>query len=183
MDPADWDNPDDWELINDDGFVYKRKKQRIQDSRATLCDANQPPNLEASRKNLRERKRKVLLRLREKYQREIRQWERFSNTLTEMEANSQTQFQARVGICNTVSVSEPSSSQDRSLTNSTHRRLVDNLLSQVEAQEAVIHGVSHLCDVADALCSAQEERLKQQFIDLPIWDSSPHELVAGLTDQ
>lgn len=183
MDPTDWENPDDWELIHDNGFVYKRKKQRTQDSRATLADASQPPNPENSRKNIRERKRKVLLKLREKYQREIRQWERFSNTLTEMEANSQTKFQPREGICNTVSVGEPSSSQDLSLTNSTPRRLVDDLLSQVEAQEAVIHGVSHLCDVADALCSAQEERLKQQFIDLPIWDSSPCELVTGLTDQ
>lgn len=178
MDPTD-----DWELINDDGFVYKHKKQRIQDSRAALSDANQPPNPEDSRKNLRERKRRVLLKLREKYQREIHQWERFLKNLTEMEANFQAQFQAREGICNTVSASEPSSSQDRSLTISSHRRLVDDLLSQVEAQEAVIHGVSHLCDVADALCSAQEERMKQQFIDLPIWDSSPRELVAGLTDQ
>ncbi|XP_075475903.1 uncharacterized protein LOC142515229 [Primulina tabacum] len=176
MDPTDWENPDDWELINDDAFVHKRKKQRRQDSLATSSDANHP------RKNLRERKRKLLLKLREKYLREIGQWGRLSTTLKEMEANSQTQFQAREGIYNAVSFIQPSSSEERSLTNPTHRRLVNDLLFQVKAQEAIIHGVSHLCDVAEALCSAQEERLKQQFIDLLIWESSPCELVAGLTD-
>ncbi|XP_073128082.1 uncharacterized protein [Henckelia pumila] len=183
MDPTDWENPDDWELINDDGFVYKRKKLRRQDSIATSSAANQPPNPEDSTKNLRERKRKVLLKLREKYSKEILQWERLSSTLQELEASSQTQLQARQGICNTLTFTDPSTSEERSLTNSTHRRLVDDLLSQVEAQEAIIYGVSHLCDVAEALCSAQEERLKQQFFDLPIWESSPCELIAGLTEQ
>ncbi|KZV15148.1 hypothetical protein F511_30234 [Dorcoceras hygrometricum] len=183
MERTDWENPDDWELINDDAFVYKRKKRQLQDSLATSSDANQPPNPEDSRRNLRERKRKVLLKLREKYLNEIRQWERLSNILKEMEANPQTQFQEREEICCTVSLIEPSRSEERSLPDYTHRRLVDDLLSQVEAQEAIIRGVSHLCDVADSLCTAQEERLKQQFIELPIWESSPCDLIVGLTDQ
>lgn len=49
---------------------------------------------------------------------------------------------------------------------------------QVEAQAAIIHDVSNLCDVAEAMCSAQEEQLKQSFIDLPVW-SSPRELMAS----
>jgi len=50
---------------------------------------------------------------------------------------------------------------------------------QVEAQEAIIRDVSNLCDVAEAMCNAQEEQMKQSFIDLPIW-TSPHELIASL---
>lgn len=53
---------------------------------------------------------------------------------------------------------------------------------QAEAQEAVIHDVSHLCDVAEAMCYVQDEQLKQSFIDLPIW-GSPRELMASLCDE
>ena len=52
---------------------------------------------------------------------------------------------------------------------------------QVEAQEAIVRDLSNLCDVAEAMCNAQEEQLKQSLIDLPIW-ASPHELMASLCD-
>jgi len=47
---------------------------------------------------------------------------------------------------------------------------------QVEAQEAIIHDISNLCDVAEAMCSKQEEQYKQSLFDLPIW-STPLELM------
>lgn len=53
---------------------------------------------------------------------------------------------------------------------------------QAEAQEAIICDISNLCDVAEAMYSAQEEQLKQSFIDLPVW-SSPRELMASLCDE
>jgi hypothetical protein len=52
---------------------------------------------------------------------------------------------------------------------------------QVEAQEAIVRDLSNLCDVAEAMCNAQEEQLKQSLIDLPIW-ASPPELMASLCD-
>nr|GMD54752.1 fatty-acid-binding protein 1-like [Ipomoea batatas] len=63
------------------------------------------------------------------------------------------------------------------------RQLIDELLSQAEIQEAIICDISNLCDVAEALCSAQEERLKKSFIDLPIWAKSPRELITSLCEE
>lgn len=54
---------------------------------------------------------------------------------------------------------------------------------QVEAQEALINNVANLCDAAEALCNAQEERSKQAILDLPVWSSSPRELMNSLCDE
>lgn len=53
---------------------------------------------------------------------------------------------------------------------------------QAEAQEAIIQDVSNLCDVVEAMCSVQDEQLKQSFIDLPVW-RSPRDLMASLCDE
>lgn len=52
---------------------------------------------------------------------------------------------------------------------------------QVEAQEAIIHDFSNLCDVAEAMCHNQEEEFKQLLFNLPIW-ALPHELMELLCD-
>lgn len=54
---------------------------------------------------------------------------------------------------------------------------------QVEAQEATITEISKLCDVTEALCDAEEQRLKQPFIDLPIWEQSPKDLIRSLLEE
>ena len=76
---------EEWELYNDDGFVYKRKKRRLNPDEAAL--AARPPSMdpEAEERNRRERKRKTLLKLKERYQTEIDRWELLSNTLRAME--------------------------------------------------------------------------------------------------
>lgn len=53
---------------------------------------------------------------------------------------------------------------------------------QVEAREQIIGDVSNLCDIAEAVCTAQEEQLKQSYFDLPIW-GSPRDLMASLCDE
>lgn len=53
---------------------------------------------------------------------------------------------------------------------------------QAEEQEAAINDMSYLCDIAEAMCNAQQELLAQSFIDLPIW-SSPRKLMASLCDE
>ncbi|KAG8366910.1 hypothetical protein BUALT_Bualt16G0017000 [Buddleja alternifolia] len=176
-DTADYNNPDEWELVNDDGFVHKRKKRPRLDPAAAAAPR---PDPSAERKHRRERKKRALLKLRDRYLKEISRWELLSNTLKEMEHNAQTQPLERQEMCTPRSIHGESSSNEQLASNSTRRRVVDDLLFQVEAQEAIIRDVSNLCDVAEALCSAQEERLKQQFTDLPIWDPSPHELMAAL---
>ncbi|KAG6390080.1 hypothetical protein SASPL_151559 [Salvia splendens] len=169
------DNPDEWELINDDGFVYKRKKRpRLEPSAA----APPPADPAAERKHRLERRKRALLKLKERYLEEIGRWELLSNTLTAMEQNATKQSMELP----TTSSDGASSSGDISAADSSRRRLVGDLLAQVEAQEAIIRDVSSLCDIAEGLCSAQEGRFKQKLIDLPIWDPLPDELMKALGD-
>ncbi|PIN02652.1 hypothetical protein CDL12_24829 [Handroanthus impetiginosus] len=181
--PADYENPDEWELVNDDGFVHKRKKRPRLDPSATSSAASQPPDPAVERKHRRERKKKALLKLKDKYLQEISRWELLANALKEMEQNATAQSVRRQEMHSTTSFAEASGSEEHLASDSTRRRVVDDLLSQVEAQEAIIRDVSNLCDVAESLCSAQEERLKQQLTDLPIWEPSPLELMAALGEQ
>lgn len=176
----DYDNPDDWELINDDGFVYRRKKRpRLEPAAA----APPPPDPAVERRQRRDRRKRALLKLRERYLAEISRWELLSNTLTAMEQSAQTQSIERQELNPTTSFDGASSSgQPSSAADSSRRRLVDDLLSQVEAQETILRDLSNLCDLAEWLCSAEEERLRQQLTNLPIWDPSPHELMAALGD-
>ncbi|KAL7615450.1 hypothetical protein Lser_V15G07790 [Lactuca serriola] len=168
-------NEEDWELVNDDGFVYKRLKRPRLDS--TSASAVPPPDPAAEAKARTERKKKVLLKLKTKYQQEIHHWEHLSNTLKVLQDRMQNQPSPTVLSDQTVSVL-PENSSD-----SPFQDLTDTLLAQVEAQEATIREVSRLCDVAEALCNAEEQRLKQPFFDLPIWDPSPGELVTSLLEE
>lgn len=76
---TNWD-PDEWEIVNDDGFVYKRKKRRIDPtSFARAPDPEPDPALRIKEK--RKNKRAALLKLKEKYLKEISGWDNLSNTL------------------------------------------------------------------------------------------------------
>ncbi|GFP99757.1 hypothetical protein PHJA_002119800 [Phtheirospermum japonicum] len=179
--PSGYENPDEWELVDVDSFVLKRRKrQRLDPS------APPPPDPAAEGKRRREWEKATLLKLRDKYLREISQWELLSNTLKEMERNAQTQLLEpnQELDSRTTSFGGASSSEAYgSGSDSTRRNVIDDLLAKVEAEEAIIQNISRLCDVAEALCSAEEERLAQQFTDLPIWEPTPQELMAALGKQ
>ncbi|XP_044503876.1 uncharacterized protein LOC123224309 [Mangifera indica] len=166
MEPAS----DEWELCNDDGFIYKRKKRRLAEP-----SASQLTDPEAEERQRRERKRKALSKLKKHYQKEINQWELLSTTLQAMQGKTQAK---------SLRNSEETPSFLYSAWNAIEESemgfgsALNELLLQVEAQAAIIHDVANLCDVAEAMCSAQEEQLKQSFIDLPVW-SSPRELMAS----
>ncbi|KAI3748100.1 hypothetical protein L6452_10970 [Arctium lappa] len=166
---------EEWELINDDGFVYKRLKRPRLDP-TTAAPAPRPdPAAEA--KAYRERKKTVLLKLKSKYQQEIHHWEHLSNTFKALQDRTQNQSPPATLQHQTVSLL-PDNSSD-----SSYQQLTDTLLAQVEAQEATICEVSRLCDVAESLCDAEEQRLKQPFIDLPVWEPSPQELMTSLLEE
>ncbi|KAG4911440.1 hypothetical protein AAZX31_19G002500 [Glycine max] len=158
---------DQLELCNDDGFVFKRKRRRV--------DAPPPPpsepDQEAAEKFRRERKKQTLLKLKSKYEKEILQWESFSNTLRSMQQLHTTPQQQP----------QPNLSLSLPSTDSAGTSLLRDLLLQVEAQDAIIRDVSNLCDIAEAVCVKREEQLKQTLFDLPIW-ASPLELMQGLCD-
>ncbi|XP_031260214.1 uncharacterized protein LOC116118366 [Pistacia vera] len=169
MDPAS----DEWELCNDDGFIYKRKKRRLAEP-----SASQPTDPEEEERHRKERKRKALLKLKKHYQKEISQWELLSSTLHAMQ--EKTQDKRLQNVEETPSFLDSGSNLVEE-TETGCGSVVDELLLQVEAQEAIIHDVSNLCDVAEAMCNAQEEQLNQSFVNLPVW-SSPRELMASLCD-
>ncbi|KAE8021452.1 hypothetical protein FH972_007338 [Carpinus fangiana] len=180
------DADEEWELYNDDGFVYKRKKRRLDPAAAAAAAAAQTNvDPQAEERSRRERKRRTLLKLKAQYQREIDQWELLSNMLSSMEEkarvsrdrsqNRQLEQRERGGQDQTASFGA------FPLPEFVDGSLVDELLLQVEAQEAIVRDLSNLCDVAEAMFNAQEEQLKQSLIDLPIW-ASPHELMASLCD-
>ncbi|KAE8735702.1 RHO guanyl-nucleotide exchange factor 11 [Hibiscus syriacus] len=171
---------DEWDLCNDDGFIYKRQKRRLVLNEPAPVPAD--PKEEETRK--REWKRKNLLRVKEKYKKEIEEWEILSETLKEMQDKAlgfQIQQQERMKLRETEEKQRTASSSGSEKKDNASASLVDELLSQVEAQEMIIRDVSNLCDIAEAMCNAQEERLKQTYFDLPIW-ASPHDLIVSLCD-
>ncbi|KAF7819510.1 cryptic loci regulator [Senna tora] len=176
---------DEWELCNDDGFVFKRKKRRLDPDAAAQAAALQLSSSldldhEAALKQRRERKRRNLLKLRDKYQREINLWEYLSNTLRTMEERA-SQLRREQEQAREQTAMLASSSQTTEGTVSVGGSVVDELLLQVEAQEAIIQDVSNLCDVAEAMCHKQEQQFNKSLFDLPIW-ASPDELMQLLCD-
>jgi hypothetical protein len=89
------DADEEWELYNDDGFVYKRKKRRLDPAAAAEDQANVDP--QADERSRREYKKRTLLKLKAQYQREIDQWELLSNMLRAMEEKARvSQDQSRI---------------------------------------------------------------------------------------
>ncbi|XP_024975771.1 uncharacterized protein LOC112513664 [Cynara cardunculus var. scolymus] len=164
---------EDWELINDDGFVYKRLRLH------PTTSAAHPPAADPAvvERNRNERKKTILAKLKTRYQKEIHDWELLSNTLQALQNRTKTQPPPSMSPDLSISQS-PEHSSD-----STFRDLTETLLIQVEAQEASINEISNLCDVAEALCNAQEQLLKQPFVYLPIWESSPRKLITSLCEE
>ncbi|KAK8968578.1 hypothetical protein KSP40_PGU022233 [Platanthera guangdongensis] len=73
-----WDD-DEWEVCNDDGFIYKRRR------RLAIPEGPSPADIEAElRRQKRARKWQCLQAIRDKYQREIDQWEGLSASLTHL---------------------------------------------------------------------------------------------------
>ncbi|XP_044466536.1 uncharacterized protein LOC123196538 [Mangifera indica] len=188
MDPAS----EEWELCNDDGFIYKRKKRRLDEP-----SSSRPTDPEEEERQRKERKRKALLKLKKHYQKEINMWELLSTTLYAMQEKTQDK---RLQNLEEMPSFLDSASNLVEETETGCGSLVDKLILLVigsnsdfylnvmnvrvgasRSPEAIIHDVSNLCDVAEAMCNAQEEQLKQSFLDLPVW-SSPQELMASLCD-
>lgn len=123
MATSDWE--DDWELCNDDGFVYKRKKRRL--DALPVAPAPPLPDPQAEEDHRRERKKRALIKIKEKYQREIDHWEHLSNTLRAMEetAHQQQRRQQHEQASLSLPLADSPSSEF------VCRTLVDELLLQV----------------------------------------------------
>ncbi|KAK4272125.1 hypothetical protein QN277_020719 [Acacia crassicarpa] len=82
---------EDWELYNDDGFVVKRKKRRLEPP-ATVPYLSSPTDADqfqdAAKQQRIERKRNILLKLKTRYLTEIHHWDFLSATLRALEENA-----------------------------------------------------------------------------------------------
>lgn len=81
-----WDD-DEWEICNDNGFVYKRRRRRRTSAEDVEEEGRPPPSGDTEaelRRHGRERRRRCLLSLREKYRRELEQWQALSFTLLDL---------------------------------------------------------------------------------------------------
>eukprot|EP00262_Sarcandra_glabra_P004719 TRINITY_DN15940_c0_g1_i1.p1 TRINITY_DN15940_c0_g1~~TRINITY_DN15940_c0_g1_i1.p1 ORF type:complete len:175 (+),score=42.11 TRINITY_DN15940_c0_g1_i1:137-661(+) len=161
---------DDWELCNDDGFVYKRKKRRQQQEQ----DNSPVFDPEADARHRKAQKKNYLLKIREKYTREIEMWEGFSASLNDMKEKNDEASRPSTLYINL-------SPQPLKPPENICLPLIDELLLQAEAQEVFLQELSKLCDVAEEMCKGQDEFLKQSFIDLPVW-GTPQALMASLCD-
>lgn len=168
---------DECELFNDDGFVYKRKKRPALDPAA----APPPPDPAAEENYRRKRRKRALAKLREKYQKEICQWEILSNTLRELQCRAQNQQWQQQMMTMARDLAVDSTQPLEHLAQSDGRKLLDDLILRAEAEEVTLQDASDICDVAEVVCNVQANNMKQSFVDLPIW-ASPRELMASLCD-
>nr|VDD27961.1 unnamed protein product [Brassica oleracea] len=162
---------EEWELCNDDGFVFKREKRsRISDPGETSNPANPELDPAAEERNRRMRKKRTLAKLRSKYRSEIQQWEALSNRF------NAALFRTTLGEEERLNANEAASFHDGSSSASV---FLDEHLSMAEAQEVIINDVSNLCEVAESITRVMEEERKQSLFDLDVW-SSPTNLMASL---
>ncbi|KAH0462064.1 hypothetical protein IEQ34_009639 [Dendrobium chrysotoxum] len=156
----------DWEVCEDNGFVYKRRRRHL-----SLLVARLPADsAEELRRNNRARKKRCLSFIRHRYQREVEQWEDLSASLLRLASPPpEGTSEAR-----TSSVASP---------RSFHLSLpaIDGLILELETQEVILRKISDLCDCVDLFCQAQEDQLAQSLLDLPIW-GSPRALMRSLCD-
>ncbi|KAF3566263.1 hypothetical protein DY000_02011026 [Brassica cretica] len=165
------EDDEEWELCNDDGFVFKREKRsRISDPEETSNPVNPELDPAAEERNRRMRKKRTLAKLRSKYRSEIQQWEALSNRF------NAALFRTTQGEEERLNADEATSFHDGSSSASV---FIDEHLSMAEAQEVIINDVSNLCEVAESVTRVMEEERKQSLFDLDVW-SSPTNLMASL---
>ncbi|KAK8584803.1 hypothetical protein V6N13_138749 [Hibiscus sabdariffa] len=177
---------DDWELCNDDGFIYKREKRRLVISQPAWL----PEDPEEVEKQRREWKRKNLLRVKDKCNKEIKQWEVLKNTLNSMQEKAlgfKSEQKERRKLREAENGKETASfsgseNTDKEKKDNSFGSFVDEFLLRAEAQELAIRDVWNLCDIEEAICNAGEEQMKQSYFDLHVW-ASPRDLMAVLCDE
>ncbi|KAG8060530.1 hypothetical protein GUJ93_ZPchr0002g23965 [Zizania palustris] len=156
----------EWEIYNDDGFVYKRRRglpSPYREDAATPSTAAPSPETVLLR-----RRRQALLRLRAKYILELCRWDSLSKDLlaplpTPPAAPPQAPFDP-------VAAAAPDSSD---------LAVVDDLLAQAEVMEELLNKLSQACKEINELCDAHEAALVDAVAMLPVW-GDPRELMNSL---
>ncbi|KAF3338014.1 hypothetical protein FCM35_KLT18601 [Carex littledalei] len=179
--PSDGNGPAEcWEICEDDGFIYKRRYHPVDQAFvASDAAAKAPEATEESEAELRrwrrQQKLSCLKGLRDKYKKELEKWERLSSAGNQL--SEQVPERPSVDL---RSQKVDGSQATRQMENLGHHHSVDELLIQVECQEAIFRKIEEICSDVDALGEEKEENLANLLIELPIW-SSPRTLLKSLS--
>ncbi|GLJ14062.1 hypothetical protein SUGI_0225020 [Cryptomeria japonica] len=154
------DLEDEWDVVNDDGFVYKKRKRKdVSASPIPIKTTTSKHNDEQYIKQRRQTKKAALLNLKEKYEKEIRHWESLSQQLQKTPAYS----------ISSMKESAPSLALPQTQTGNSCKCVLKELLQQVEVQDAFIQDAMILCNLAEMMCHTHEQVLKKSIFDLPVW--------------
>ncbi|CAL9202733.1 unnamed protein product [Musa hybrid cultivar] len=175
--PSCGGDDDEWEICNDNGFVYKRRRRRLirPGESAEGPSIAEDPEVEL-RRHCRARRRRCLLDLRDRYRQELEQWDLLSSRLLDLAAPPPS------AAASSSRPEPPSVELPEPPGGCIHQPLVDDLLHQVEAQEAILRKLSEICDYVESLCREKEEGLVESLIELPIW-GSPRSLMTSFSDR
>ncbi|KAJ0972782.1 hypothetical protein J5N97_020741 [Dioscorea zingiberensis] len=157
--PTAFGDADEWEVCNDDGFVYKRRRRWRHPESPPLPAPLNDPEAELRRRR-RARKKQCLLAIRDKYLTELAQWETLSSSLLTSPLPPPPPVAAAA-----LSPPQPSSQGPPC------QPLVDDLLSQAEAQELMLQKLTQTlttCGLATVALHLLQER-KDKF-DIVISD-------------
>ncbi|KAK3154528.1 hypothetical protein QOZ80_2BG0191650 [Eleusine coracana subsp. coracana] len=156
---------EDYEICNDNGFVYKRRRGLYPDV-APASTHVASPDPEAARRRCR---RRALLHLRAQRLRELERWEALERKL-----------QAQPSTTSGPPPPQASPASPGATAATSHSASVlDDLLARAEVEEAILKKVSGLCDEVDALCRAHEEDVVDAITTLPLW-GDPKDLLLSL---
>jgi hypothetical protein len=184
---------EDYEICNDDGFVYKRHRGLCPDAAPTSAQLA-GPNPEA----IRRRRRDALLRLRGRRLRELERWEALEGKLLGPLPAPRPPLPSSSDLSAAADTSASASMLDDLLAQVPPHRTpagsaawfffikkysclmsFSSLVLQAEVDQAILTKVAGLCDEFDALCRTHEEEIADAITALPVW-GDPKELVTTL---
>ncbi|KAF8657023.1 hypothetical protein HU200_060357 [Digitaria exilis] len=154
----------EFEIRNDEGFVYKVPAGLYPEAAPSSTKAAAGPDPEVA--GLR-RRRRALLRLRDKRLRQLFRWEALASELL-----------APLPAARPPAPQSPPASPPP-VSTAASDSILDDLLAQADLQAELLKKASALCGEINALCDAHEAALVDDIAALPVWGSSPRELVAS----
>lgn len=166
---------DEWEIENDEGFVYKRPRvlYPVGGEDAGAAAASSTPASTAKSIRL-QRRRRALLRLRDKYLAELSQWESLSSDLVPVPTPSAAPSVAPSATPLPVTASVATISADHTV--------LDDLIAEAEVQGEIFKKASEMCDEITEFCNEYEAAIVDAVTTLPAW-GNPRELMKSLCSQ
>ncbi|XP_066327836.1 uncharacterized protein [Miscanthus floridulus] len=167
----------EYEIRNDEGFVYKVARGLYPDAAPSSSQPAAGPDPEAA--GLR-RRRRALLRLRDKRFRDLSRWEALaSELLAPLPAPQPPASPPASSHPEAAAAASSSSHPVAAAAASSSASVLDDLLAQVEMQTDFLKKARQWCDEANALCDAREAAIFDSIVP-PLWGGNPKELMVGL---